>query len=510
MIEYQVPGHLGIDGLTRDLRAGASLEFEPRARLVQTFLDTFDWRIHSSGHSLLLESDASGWRLIWRERGGQGPQLSAQVGSIPRWPADLPAGPFGERIRSVLGVRSLLPLGERRVSRVRARVLDAIHKTILKLRIEQSQSWGPTASNRRMPNLSLWLDPLTGYHKSTRQMIARLEQLGLRRSKTDLVEQCYKSSGLCPEDRAHRLRVRLDRRTPANQALKRLLAPLARAIIVNVGGVIQNHDTECLHDLRVAVRRTRAALTQTEGLWPHRTVSRYRAEFGWLAQTTGPLRDLDVFLLEFDDRVTTAPPPDADALHHLLDLVGTAQARERKSVIRALSSSRCKTFLADWNRLLSTPGPSKSRLAYAERTIIDHAQSTIRVTYKRVRRQGRQIDSSSDEALHKLRKSCKALRYSLELYRSLFPKRRMDVALTGLKKLQDVLGAVQDAAVQTRSLRLFAGELANPGSRVALESLAREREHRGTRARQTFVPRFEAFMSGEVRLAFNRMTSAPK
>ena len=271
---------------------------------------------------------------------------------MPRWPADLPDGPLGERIRSVLGVRALLPLAERRVRRVPLRMLDGIRKTVLRLRIEYGQSWGPTASNRRMHNISLWLDPLAGYRKSRKQMAALLEQLGLRRLDVDLVEQCHKSSSLCPHDRATRLRVCVDPQTPANEALKRLLMPLAQSISANVGGVIHNHDTECLHDLRVALRRTRAVLAQAAEVMPARTTSRYRTEFGWLAQKTGRLRDLDVFMLEFDDRVTLSPAPSAASLHPFLDLVGTAQARERQAVVRVLSSSRCKTFLSDWNRWL--------------------------------------------------------------------------------------------------------------------------------------------------------------
>lgn len=342
-------------------------------------------------------------------------------------------------------------------------------------------------------------------------MAALLEQLGLRRLDVDLVEQCHKSSSLCPHDRATRLRVCVDPQTPANEALKRLLMPLAQSISANVGGVIHNHDTECLHDLRVALRRTRAVLAQAAEVMPARTTSRYRTEFGWLAQKTGRLRDLDVFMLEFDDRVTLSPAPSAASLHPFLDLVGTAQARERQAVVRVLSSSRCKTFLSDWNRWLVAPSPSKSKLSRADRAISDHARSAIRATYKRVRRQGREINASSpDNALHKLRKSCKALRYSLELYASLFPKRRMDVAVTGLKKLQDVLGAVQDAAVQAPSLRSFAGELTDPDSQAAIESLVRDRERRGTQARLAFASRFESFMSGQVRLAFKKLTSSPK
>ena len=65
----------------------------------------------------------------------------------------------------------------------------------------------------------------------------------------------------------------------------------------NVDGVLRDIDTEFLHDLRVAVRRTRTALKLLGDVLPGELTLRFASEFRWLGDTTTPLRDLDVYLL---------------------------------------------------------------------------------------------------------------------------------------------------------------------------------------------------------------------
>ncbi len=65
----------------------------------------------------------------------------------------------------------------------------------------------------------------------------------------------------------------------------------------NEAGLRADLDSEFLHDWRVAVRRTRCLLGQLKQVFPAGETRRLRSELGWLARLTGPLRDLDVFLL---------------------------------------------------------------------------------------------------------------------------------------------------------------------------------------------------------------------
>ena len=74
-------------------------------------------------------------------------------------------------------------------------------------------------------------------------------------------------------------------------------------------------------------------------------------------------------------------------------------------------------------------------------------------TYRRIRKQARAHQTTDDiESLHALRKDCKKLRYQIEAFRSVFPRKRLVRAVTELKQLQDMLGAVCDLSVQQRFL----------------------------------------------------------
>ncbi len=88
---------------------------------------------------------------------------------------------------------------------------------------------------------------------------------------------------------------------PAAAALAAVLTALLDTIEANVPGTVRDVDTEFLHDLRIAVRRTRSALKLAGDALPGGVAGRYRAEFKWLGDLTTPTRDLDVYLLGFPE-----------------------------------------------------------------------------------------------------------------------------------------------------------------------------------------------------------------
>ena len=79
-----------------------------------------------------------------------------------------------------------------------------------------------------------------------------------------------------------------------------VFARLLEVIAENLPGTLEDVDTEFLHDLRVAVRRTRSLQRQFKTVYPER-LQHFRDEFKRIQQVTGDLRDLDVYLLDFDD-----------------------------------------------------------------------------------------------------------------------------------------------------------------------------------------------------------------
>ena len=79
---------------------------------------------------------------------------------------------------------------------------------------------------------------------------------------------------------------------------KIVLHRLLDTMLANETGTREDIDSEFLHDFRVSVRRTRSAISQIKGVIPQKILDRFRPEFTWLGQITGPTRDMDVYLPE--------------------------------------------------------------------------------------------------------------------------------------------------------------------------------------------------------------------
>ena len=220
-----------------------------------------------------------------------------------------------------------------------------------------------------------------------------------------------------------------------------------------------------------------------------------RDELKWIQTLTGPVRDLDVQLLGWDELVAPLAPERAAELEPLRKLLQRRRAREFTRLRRGLRSARFGAALAAW-RELATPAPADAPDAEVAIELV--AADRIRRVYRRMVRDGSAIDDDSPaEALHDLRKRGKELRYLLELFGGLFEPKVVKPMVKALKDLQDVLGRFQDGAVESDMLRDLRDELAGePGGPAALIALgpALDALVAGQQAaRDDFADRFAAF-----------------
>ena len=103
------------------------------ATVSHTWLDTFDWRLHSAGISLQF---ADGGPLVMQRPDGA--RLHAPLAGV-KWPAqahDLPAGPIRDALAPLIAPRALMPVVTVRSAALEARVLDAEEKTVARLLTE--------------------------------------------------------------------------------------------------------------------------------------------------------------------------------------------------------------------------------------------------------------------------------------------------------------------------------------------------------------------------------------
>jgi len=306
------------------------------------------------------------------------------------------------------------------------------------------------------------------------------------------------------------LNINLDPGMRSDIAGKYIYSHLLKAIKANQQGTIANIDSEFLHDFRVAVRRTRAGLSQIKGILPADISAYYVDFFSWLGQITGPTRDLDVYLLNFEHYKNSLPASIREDIKPLHDFLCAKQQKARKELAKKLQSPKYLSTLAEWERYLKEPSYSKPLEQNARLTIKELADRRIWKVFARVVEEGDAItDVSPSEALHDLRKTCKKLRYLMEFFQSLYAEQQIKGLIKSLKGLQEVLGDFQDYAVQEQSLKLFSEEMMAlnipANTFLAIGVLVQNLDARKCRARKDFASCFEAFKQEQNRSAFKSL-----
>ncbi|HEY5188781.1 MAG TPA: CHAD domain-containing protein [Solirubrobacteraceae bacterium] len=290
----------------------------------------------------------------------------------------------------------------------------------------------------------------------------------------------------------------------ADAAAVAVLRGLCEVIEGNREGAISGDDPEYLHQLRIAVRRSRTVQRQLKHVFPALELAGFRSEFKWLQRATGEARDLDVYLIGFDELRHMVPEDMRADLGPLRQVLGHWRLGAQADMARAVGSRRTVELLRDWEmlleRLVEIPADERPD---AVRPIGELAGRRIRHVYKQIRKDGQRIDAGSPPtAFHELRKTGKELRYMLELFGvQLHDPVVVSDLVTALKELQDVLGRHQDREVQIAMLRSLADEVAGlprgPQAVLAMGVLIERLRADELAARHEFGERFALLAASE-------------
>src|SRR5262249_11348960 len=160
---------------------------------------------------------------------------------------------------------------------------------------------------------------------------------------------------------------------------------------------------EFLHDLRIAVRRTRSALKLAGDVLPGDLASLFRAEFKWLSDLTTPTRDLDVYLLGYSGMAGGLIAASPDELRPFPDHLQPGRVAAQRKLVRGLRSARFSGLAREWREALAAAAVGRTRPSVARL-----AAARIARAHRRVIRDGSAIGATSPpESLHELRKRCK-------------------------------------------------------------------------------------------------------
>ncbi|MGH9085878.1 MAG: CHAD domain-containing protein [Acidimicrobiales bacterium] len=470
----------------------------PARRSSRTAVDTFDGRLRAAGLQLELHDGPTPELVLWSA--DEAPPAHLPHGGTPTWPSEMPAGPLRSRLSAVTRERALLPLLSVESRSRSARRVDRRGKTTVVVDVhdelvivgDEPALWPGTIAE---------VTSAAGHADAAETATRRLRTLGLEAGPGSLIEAVAQAVGKPIAGHDSSPTVPLQASDDALAAVRRVLANLATTIDANLQGTIEDIDPEFLHELRVAVRRTRSVLTQAGKVLPPDVREHHRESFGRLGQVTGPARDLDVYLLGWDDYVS--PLGEVDRAH--LDPVRTALETRRRAAHDTLATElgepRVAEALDAWRRWLADPDVTSD----APRTLGPFVAKRIRKAQAKVLAAGAAITPQSPpEHLHELRKDTKRLRYLLECFGGLFPPKAHRRVVRRLKDLQDNLGEHQDAEIHLAELRVLARDLRQQADvdtdvLLAMGRLSDHLERRRQQERDDFADRFAAYDTTQTR-----------
>lgn len=203
---------------------------------------------------------------------------------------------------------------------------------------------------------------------------------------------------------------------------------------------------EALHNLRVALRKTRTLLKIFGSHLP--SVKKLEEEFRWFSGLTNPIRDADILLNDAHELVVDVE------LKGLIDDVKKQRLSAHSQLKRAIDSPRLSALLTQFRTYVTALPSEKTsdEAKFKSETLFLHAL-VLRHTYELLKKSLRIKRGASSKKLHKLRIRGKRLRYLMESFSDLMGNEGTRTLHKKIKKLQLVLGEHHDNVMMIAALR---------------------------------------------------------
>ncbi|KAM3094120.1 CHAD domain-containing protein [Phormidesmis sp. 146-35] len=229
--------------------------------------------------------------------------------------------------------------------------------------------------------------------------------------------------------------------------------------------VLQDKDPECLHQMRVGIRRLRTAI-QVFGFAIELPKGVSDRRLSKIAQTLGAVRDLDVLTAELEtQQQTDLPKAEREELASLLKKMHKQRKQDFDQLKQTLKSNRYQDLKDGFDHWLENP----QCRAIAQFPILEvlpdlllplisetllHPAWLVGATFENGQATIQPIDPETigqflkqhSLTLHDLRKQMKRVRYQTELFVDFYDD-RYAAQVDEFKTIQEVLGQIQDSAV---------------------------------------------------------------
>lgn len=415
----------------------------------RTLLDTADRRLRERGLFLVCDKLPQAFRLSLHDAAGRPLAHNVTAPQCPRRAADLVDRRLDAALVPVIGGRALLAVRAWSIEMDSQACRNTEGKLLGEIAVERHR----LDDNRVLVTITLW--PRRGYRQEFGRAFAgcalvHLEHLG--ETSSALLDRL-----VSPEPGTALDLPRLDLRAddPLRVALGEILGRYRAEMEANEHGILEDLDSEFLHDYRVALRRARTLIQAFESTAAPLSL---RDGLAWLSERTSLQRDLDVWL---EDRNSAA----VSAGSELGVYVAARRRQEQARLKRLLQSARYRRLQADWQTWLAMLVKQDEDTALGPA-----ANAAIWKRYRRLRRRIRRHGPTAAlPVLHEMRKDTKKLRYVIDAMATLYPRSAVQPILHDLKRLQTSAGALCDHRARTALLVEWHDACQSQPLRAALE-----------------------------------------
>ncbi|MGH9170987.1 MAG: CHAD domain-containing protein [Acidimicrobiales bacterium] len=436
---------------------GLEAKREGVKRLNDGYFDTADWRIARSGHVLRVRKRPGGYEATLKDRAASREGLRRRLEvtealASPELAGFDPAGPVGRRVTALVGNRPLQQVLEVRTRRGTYSL--AVHGAAIgEVALDDTVILVGGDSHRvRLQRVEVEVVP--AWVEQLAPLVERLRtDCGLQPATLSKFEAGVLAAGLAIPGGADFGPTRVGSDSTIAELAFAVLRKDAAQMLSREPGTRLGDDPEDLHQMRVATRRMRAALSLFAAFVPVRG-ARLREELGWLAAVLGTVRDLDIQLQNLDGWTEHLSGDHQQALDDLSELLERHHHEARDQLLVALDSRRYERLVTGLTAMLDAgpgrrAGPARLPALVALPDLVAGRQAAAAKAARRSHKSGILTD------FHALRIRCKRLRYAIEFTGDLYPPAVKRYAKK-IAALQDALGLVQDAEAAAVKLQALA------------------------------------------------------
>lgn len=225
--------------------------------------------------------------------------------------------------------------------------------------------------------------------------------------------------------------------------------------MANEPAVLESADPEGVHQMRVALRRLRSALTLFDGVLPMMQAGWLKGESQWVGSALGGARNWDVFLEDVLAPLEAKRPGDI-SLSALREQCETARARNYEIAREAILSPRYTAFVLNFSRWLDEAAwhvtSNTTRREILGAPLKAFASTLFERDYRRLAKQGRKLALATPEKRHKFRLAVKRMRYASEFFATLYGRKKSRAMIGDLSRLQATLGDLNDLTLTEHQL----------------------------------------------------------